>query len=87
MSSPLRILEEGEAGDFPSRDAGEANPRGLTQAVAIRYKDSAPSEPKAVILRGIYLLQRKSGCFSVNSNADFVRPIKDSVAGILIAML
>jgi hypothetical protein len=73
----------GEVGDFASRDAGEANPRGLTQAVAIRYKDSGPSEPNAVILRGIYRLQLKSGRFSVNSNAESVRPIKDSVLGLL----
>ena len=72
----------GEVGDFASRDAGEANPRGLTQAVAIRYKDSGPSEPNAVILRGIYRLQLKSGRFSVNSNAESVRPIKDSVVGL-----
>src|SRR6516225_8589843 len=83
MSSPSRILEEGEVGDFVSRDAGEANPRGLTHAVAIRYEDSGPSEPKAVIFRGIYRLQRESGRFSVNLNAESVRPIKDSVVGIL----
>ena len=83
MSSPSRILEEGEVGDFVSRDADEANPRGLTHAVAIRYKDSGPSEPKPVIFRGIYRLQRKSGCFSVNLNAESVRPIKDSVLGVL----
>ena len=53
----------GEVGDFASRDAGEANPRGLTHAVAIRYKDSGPSEPKPVILRGIYRLQLKSAHF------------------------
>jgi len=73
----------GEVGDFASRDAGEANPRGLTHAVAIRYKDSGPSEPKLVIFRGIYRLQLKSGRFSVNLNAESVRPIKDSVVGIL----
>ena len=78
MSSPLRILEEGEVGDFVLRDASKANPRGLTQAVAIRYKDSGPSEPMAVIFRGIYRLKLKSGCFSVNLNAESVRPIKDS---------
>jgi hypothetical protein len=60
----------GEVGDFTSRDAGKANPRGLSHAVAIRYRDSGPSEPKPVILRGIYLLQLKSGCFSVNLNAN-----------------
>ena len=59
-----------EVGDFASRDAGEANPRGLTQAVAIRYKDSGPSEPKAVIFRGIYRLQRESARFSGNLNAE-----------------
>jgi len=59
----------GEVGDFTSKDAGEANPRGLTHAVAIRYKDSGPSEPKAAIFRGIYRLQRESARFSVNLNA------------------
>ena len=60
----------GEVGDFASRDAGEANPRGLIHAVAIRYKDSGPSEPKAVIFRGIYRLQLESGRFSGNLNAE-----------------
>jgi len=73
----------GEVGDFGSRDAGEANPSGLTHAVAIRYKDSDPSEPMAVIFLGIYRLQLKSGRFSVNLNAESVRPIKDSVLRIL----
>jgi len=62
--------KKGEVGDFASRDAGEANPRGLSHAVAIRYKDSGPSEPKAVIFRGIYRLQPKSGRFSVNLNGN-----------------
>src|SRR6516165_9689416 len=83
MSSPSRILEEGEVGDFVSRDADEANPRGLTHAVAIRYNDSGPSEPKSLIFRGIYRLQLKSGRFSVNLNAESVRPIKDSILGLL----
>jgi len=60
----------GKVGDFALREAGEANPRGLTHAVAIRYKDSGPSEPKPVILRGIYRLQRKFALFSVNLNAQ-----------------
>ena len=59
----------GEVGDFASRDAGEANPRGLTHAVAIRYKDSGTSEPNPVIFRGIYRLQLKSRRFSLNLNA------------------
>jgi len=63
--------------------AGEANPRGLTQAVAIRYKDSGPSEPKPFIFRGICRLQRKSARFSGDLNAESSRPIKDSVLGIL----
>jgi len=73
----------GEVGDFASRDAGEANPSGLTHAVAIRYKDSDPSEPNLVIFRGIYRLQLKSARFSVNLNAESVLPIKDSLVGIL----
>jgi hypothetical protein len=60
----------GEVGDFASRDAGKANPRGLSHAVAIRYKDFGPSEPKPVIFRGIYRLQPKSGRFSVNLNGN-----------------
>jgi hypothetical protein len=60
----------GEVGDFASRDAGEANPRGLTHAVAIRYKDSGTSEPNPVIFRGIYRLQLKSTRFSANLNAN-----------------
>jgi len=60
----------GEVGDFASRDAGKANPRGLTHAVAIRYKDSGPSEPKAVIFRGIYRLQLESARFSEDLNAE-----------------
>jgi hypothetical protein len=68
-----------EVGDFASRDAGKANPSGLTHAVAIRYKDSGPSEPKAVIFRRTYRLQPKLGRFSVNLNAESVRSIKDSV--------
>jgi len=59
----------GEVGDFASRVAREAKPRSLTHAVAIRYKDSGASEPKAVIFRGICRLQRKSARFSVNLNA------------------
>ena len=73
----------GEIGDFALRGGGKANPRGLTQAVAIRYKDPGPSEPKAVIFRGIYWLQLKSGRFSGNLNAESACPIKDSVLGIL----
>ena len=75
--------KRGEVGDFAWRGAGEANPRVLTHAVASRYKDSGPSEPKAVILLGIYQLQRKFALFSVNLNAESVRPIKDSAFGIL----
>ena len=60
----------GEVGDFASRAAGEANPRGLTHAVAIRYKDSGPSEHKPVIFRGIYRLQRKFALFLANLNAN-----------------
>jgi len=60
----------GEVGDFALREAGKANPSGLSHAVAIRYKGSGPSEPKAVILRGIYWLQLKSARFSVNLNAN-----------------
>ena len=72
----------GEVGDFASRDAGKANPRGLTNAVAIRYKDSDPSEPKAVIFRGIYRLQLELARFSLNLNAD--RPSDQGfVLGIL----
>jgi len=68
-----------KVGDFALREASEANPRGLTHAVAIRYEDSDPSEPKAVIFLGISRLQRKSARFSVNLNAESVRPIKDWV--------
>jgi len=77
----------GEVGDFASRDAGEANPRGLTHAVAIRYKDSGPSEPKPVIFRGIYRLQLKSGLFSGDLNGNSLRPIKDSILGIFRSSL
>jgi len=64
------VWRRGEVGDFALRDAGEANPRGLSHAVAIRYKDSGPSEPKPVIFRGIYRLRLKSGRFSVNLNGN-----------------
>ena len=60
----------GEVGDFASRDAGEANPSGLTHALAIRYKDSGQSEPKPVIFRGIYRLQLRSARFSGDLNAE-----------------
>jgi hypothetical protein len=73
----------GEVGDFASRDAGEANPRGLTHAVAIRYENFGPSEPKPVIFRGIYWLQPKSARFLVDLNAEPGAPIKNSVVGIL----
>jgi len=77
-----------ELGDFASRDAGKANPSGLTHAVAIRYKDSGPSEPKPVILRGICWLQRESARFLVNLNAESrARSIKDSVVEILLCSL
>ena len=36
----------GEIGDFALRGGGKANPRGLTQAVAIRYKDLARASPR-----------------------------------------
>ena len=66
----LRFWEKGDVGDLAKRDARETNPRELKYAVAIRYKDSGPSEPKAVIFRGIYRLQRESARFSGNLNAE-----------------
>jgi len=69
----------GEVGDFASRDASEANPRGLTHAVAIRYEDSGPSEPKPVIFRGILSVTAEIGLFFSKFKCGVVRPVKDSV--------
>ena len=67
---PIKVLEEGEAGDFARRDAGETNPRGLKYAAATRYKNSRQNKPKPVISRAIYGLQEKSARFSANLNGN-----------------
>jgi hypothetical protein len=67
---PIKDLGEGGRRFRGAGDAGEANPRGLTYAGAIRYKDFGQSEPKAVILRGIYRLRRKFARFSANLTAN-----------------
>ena len=59
--------------DFASRAVRETNPRGLTCAVAVRYKDSGQDKPKRVILLAIYGLQRKSAQFSANLNANCIK--------------
>src|SRR6516225_10685703 len=59
---PIKDLGEGGK-RFRAGGHREANPRGLTLAVTIRYKDYGSSEPTAVISRGIYRLQRKSARF------------------------
>ncbi len=65
--------------DSARSGAGKTNPRGLSQAAAMRYRNSGANKPKPVIFLVIYLLQRKSARFSENMNAHDTRPIKDSV--------
>jgi len=70
---PIKDLGEGEDSRVRGEEAVEANPRGLTYAAAMRYKDFGASEPKPVIFRGICRLQRKSARFSANLNAPLSR--------------
>ena len=67
---PSRFLDTGNVADFAPRDAGETNPRGLSYAVASRYKNSGTNKPKPLIFPAVYQLQRKPACFSANLNAD-----------------
>ena len=59
----IKVLTEGERGRFRVESGSRNKPRGLTYALAIRYKDSGQNKPNPVILRAIYRLQRKSAHF------------------------
>jgi hypothetical protein len=83
MSSPSRILEEWGDRRFCLEGWGQSEPKRLNPGCSNQIQGPGPSEPKAVIFRGIYWLQLKSGRFSGNLNAESACPIKDSVLGIL----
>ena len=65
-----RFLEKGDVADLAPRGAQETNPRGLTLAVTVRYKNFGPNKPKPVIFPAVCQLQRKPARFSANLNAD-----------------
>ncbi len=65
---PIKVFGEGAGRRFSVEDAAETNPMGLSQAVAIRYKNSGQSKPNPAIFLAINGLQRKSASFSENMN-------------------
>ena len=76
----IKAWEKGEAPDFASGDVRKTNPRGLSCAAAVRYKDSGQNKPKPVIFFAIYRLQRKLARFSANLNTDSHQRFRLSLA-------